>query len=264
VNAPLEGLSEEGLWQVVEFAGYTADLPLWEELAGRGRGSVLDLGCGVGRVAHHLANRGSAVTGVDLDPGLVDDFNSIARGLELPAGASSRAVEADASDIGNPSGPLAGRTFDLVIAPQQFVQLLDAERRLTLFRGIHRLLAPEGLAAFAICEDLPQESIHFPGVLPDSREDGGWYYSSLPVAIEPSADWITSWRRRERVSPDGEIERSDDEVRIHRLHRKDLERELGEGGFGPLRIVEIPQTERHMGSTAVIARPEPPARPAAA
>jgi SAM-dependent methyltransferase len=264
MNPPLDGLSEEGLWQVVEFADYTADLSLWEELAGGARGGVLDLGCGVGRVALHLAARGAVVTGAEIDPGLVDDFNAIARELELPDGVFAEAVESDASDIGNPSGPLAGRTFGLVIAPQQFVQLLDAKQRLTLFRGMHGLLAPDGLAAFAICEDLPHESIHFPGVLPDAREEGGWYYSSLPLAIEPSPGWITSWRRRERVSPDGQIEQRDDEVRIHRLDRKVLESELEASGFELVRTVEVPQTDRHMGSTALIARPASPTGPVSA
>jgi SAM-dependent methyltransferase len=36
------------------------------------RGPVLDAGCGTGRVAVELANRGFAVTGLDLDPALLD------------------------------------------------------------------------------------------------------------------------------------------------------------------------------------------------
>ena len=35
-------------------------------------GAVLDAGCGTGRVAVELAARGHAVTGVDLDPALLD------------------------------------------------------------------------------------------------------------------------------------------------------------------------------------------------
>jgi SAM-dependent methyltransferase len=255
VNPALDGLSEEGLWQIVEFADYTADLPLWEELAVDCDGSVLDLGCGVGRVAHHLAVRGATVTGVDLDPGLVDDFNDLAAGLELPEGASALGIEADASDPWIWTRALEGRSFDLVLAPQQFVQLLDATARRNLFEGVRGVLAPGGLAAFAVCEDLPHESIHFPGVLPDAREDRGWYYSSLPVAIEPSPEWITSWRRRDRVAPDGRIDRRDDEVRIYRLDLETLTDELRASGLDPVRTARVPQTERHMGSTAVVARP---------
>ena len=35
-------------------------------------GSVLDAGCGTGRVAIELARRGHEVVGVDLDPGMLD------------------------------------------------------------------------------------------------------------------------------------------------------------------------------------------------
>lgn len=262
MSASLASLSEEGLWQVVEFADYTADLPLWRELADSAAGTVLDLGCGVGRVARQLASCGASVTGVDIDPGLVRDFIELAGDPGWPAGGSATAVAMDATGIGDLAGPLAGRDFDLVLAPQQFVQLLDAHARGKLLEGVARRLAPQGLAAFAICEELPRESIHFPGVLPDAREDGGWYYSSMPVAIEPSHGWITSLRRRDRVSPDGDVRSHVEEVRIYRLDRQGLEREMKSCGLAPSRIVDVPQTERHMGSTVVIARLTGPDRPA--
>jgi SAM-dependent methyltransferase len=40
-------------------------------VAAGGAGPVLDAGCGTGRIAHHLADRGCAVQGVDLSPGMV-------------------------------------------------------------------------------------------------------------------------------------------------------------------------------------------------
>ena len=54
------------IWHDIECGAYTADLPLWEELAAGG--TVLDVGAGTGRVALRLARAGCAVTALDRDP----------------------------------------------------------------------------------------------------------------------------------------------------------------------------------------------------
>ena len=66
------GVSLAAVWHDVECGGYTADLAAWEELADRVDGPVLELGCGTGRVALHLARRGGEVWAVDADPSLLD------------------------------------------------------------------------------------------------------------------------------------------------------------------------------------------------
>ncbi|NDH23999.1 MAG: class I SAM-dependent methyltransferase, partial [Actinobacteria bacterium] len=63
-------------------------------------GSVLDAGCGTGRVAIELARRGHEVVGVDLDPGMLDTARAKAPELEWHL--------ADLLDID------LARTFDLV------------------------------------------------------------------------------------------------------------------------------------------------------
>lgn len=72
--------------------------------------SVLDAGCGTGRVAIRLADRGFACVGVDLDASMLDVARSRAPDL--------RWVEADLCDLD------LGETFDLVVAAGNVVPLV--------------------------------------------------------------------------------------------------------------------------------------------
>jgi SAM-dependent methyltransferase len=71
---------------------------------------VLDAGCGTGRVAIRLAERGLATVGVDLDPSMLAVARDRAPGL--------RWVEADLSSLD------LGETFDLVVAAGNVVPLV--------------------------------------------------------------------------------------------------------------------------------------------
>ena len=62
------------VWHDIECGAYTADLPLWEELAAAAPGPVLDVGAGTGRVALHLARAGFAVTALDVDAVLLAEL----------------------------------------------------------------------------------------------------------------------------------------------------------------------------------------------
>jgi SAM-dependent methyltransferase len=233
------------IWHDVECGGYDADLPLWAALASAAAGPVLDLGCGTGRVALHLARRGHEVTGLDRDPELVAAFERRAAGL--PA----RAVEADARDF------QLGAEFALALAPMQLVQLLDcAAERLALLSCVASHLRPGGLAALTLVEEVlggigdPEE------VVPDAREVDGWLYASLPVETAVDPDRILVRRLRRTVSPDGELSEEPNRVCLRVLGAAELEREAETAGLRPLERREIGPTEAHVGSTVVVLRRE--------
>lgn len=225
------------IWHDAECGSYAADLTLWEELAG---GEVLDLGCGTGRVALHLARRGRRVTGLDAELAFVEALNE--RTGELPlvgVHGDARSFELDGA-------------FDLVLAPMQLVQLFaDAAERAACLRCVAAHLRPGGVAAFAIVEGVPGP-VEAPPPLPDTREIGGWVFSSLPIEARVDADGLRVRRLRQTVAPDGELSERLDEVLLATLDPSTLEREAREAGLEPAGRRAVPPTTDHVGSTVVL------------
>lgn len=232
------------IWHDTECGSYAADLPLWEGLADEADGSILDLGCGTGRVGLHLARRGHLVTGLDMDAALVAAFNE--RAAELPARSFAR----DARDFA------FDEEFGLVLAPMQLVQLLaDAGDRGRCLGCVERHLRPGGLAAFAIVESMPEDVDASP-LLPDAREVDGWVYSSLPLDATVDDRAIVVRRLRQTVSPEGELSERVDEVRLSLLTAEAVEEEAIEVGLKPAGRRAILPTDDHVGSTVVLLEKE--------
>lgn len=229
------------IWHDVECGGYDADLPLWEELAERCAGPVLDLGCGTGRVALHLARRGHRVIAVDRDHELILELSERARDLPVEP------ICADALDfeLGAPVG--------LALAPMQFLQLLrSSEARMRCLRRVGEALRPGGLLAAALVERAPVVEGTLPP-LPDVREIDGWVYSSLPTDVVGEVGGRIILRRlRQTVTPDGALSEQADEVQLLSLAAGELEAEAEAVGFVPAGRRSIPATEAHVGSSVVL------------
>jgi SAM-dependent methyltransferase len=229
------------IWHDVECGGYEADLPLWEQLADAGPGPVLELGCGTGRVAMHLAACGHAVTGIDNDPALVDELRRRAAAEELAV----RAEVADAADL------RLGRSFGLIVAPMQLIQLLGRAGRRACLRATAEHLADGGTAALAIVEEAAQGTPPSPP-LPDVRERDGWVYSSLPLGVGREGVSLLVERLRQTVDPAGHLEETRNTVRLHLLSPAQLEEEAQAEGLRPAGRRRIEPTASHVGSTVVL------------
>jgi len=237
----VERAGAAAIWHDAECGAYAADLPLWEQMAADApQGTVLELGCGTGRVALHLARRGHAVCGVDREPELLAALGE--RAGDLPVSI----VQADVREFELP------RPVPLALAPMQVLQLLPraADREACLCR-VSAALAPGGRFAAAIIEAMP-EAVDGAPLLPDVREVDGWVYSSLPLDAALDGGEIVIRRLRERVSPAGELSEETDEVRIAMLSAAQLEREAASAGLAPIARRAIAPTDIHVGSTVVV------------
>jgi len=230
------------IWHDVECGSYDADLPLWEELAEGQGGPILELGCGTGRVALHLARRGYQVIGLDRDRELIRELDD--RGGDLP-------VEPICGDVLELE---LDRQVPLVLAPMQFLHLMRSkEERLQCLRRVRDVLQPGGVLAATLLGSLPSEPPDALPPLPDVREVDGWIYASQPVA---PMGWIGPQlllkRLRRTVSPDGTLTEEDNRIELLFIGGPELEAEAATVGFLTVGRGLIPETDAHVGSVVVV------------
>jgi SAM-dependent methyltransferase len=229
-------------WHDVEHGSYDADLPLWRQLAAATGGPILDLGAGTGRVSLDLAAQGYGVVALDSDSELL----AVLAGRE----AAVTTVHADARAFS------LDAQFPLIIAPMSLVQILGGhEGRVAMLRNVHTHLLPGGLFAAPISDPkdaVPAELIAPP--LPDIIERDGWVFSSQPLSMYEQDGCVVIERRRQAVSPTGEIQEEDVRIEVGVVSLDEFEAEAREAGLRPVARKTVPETHDHIGSTVVLCR----------
>jgi SAM-dependent methyltransferase len=99
-----------------------------------GRGPILELGIGTGRLALPLAQRGFAIHGIDASPAMVDRLRA------KPGGDRVAIAMGDFADMA-----IAGRFSLIFVAFNTFFGLLTQEAQTRCFRGIAEHLTDDGL-----------------------------------------------------------------------------------------------------------------------
>jgi len=118
-------------WRRLEAAGQDihGEARLLDAMAGRGS-RILDAGCGSGRVGGYLARAGHTVTGVDLDPHLIE---------------VARADHPEASwEVGNLAELELPEQFDLAVCAGNVLTFLAASERRPALARLAAHLAAEG------------------------------------------------------------------------------------------------------------------------
>ncbi len=132
--------------------------PLWGALGLQPGQRVLDLGCGPGLYAAHLAARGAEVTGVDISQGSLDYATRYARAHGLPCRYICRSfltIDYEGE-------------FDAAMQVYGELSTLEPADRDDFLRRIHRALRPGGRLAF----DVSTPHLHAEAGLRN-----GWYVS---------------------------------------------------------------------------------------
>jgi hypothetical protein len=197
-------------------------------------------------VALDLAERGHSVHALDADPAFTD---AVAARAKERGFKHVKATAADARTF-----ELPGETFALAIAPMQVLQLLGStSARTSAIARVRDHLRPGALFAVALADpflDIPEEELGPP--IPDVREQDGWVFQSMPVAVRAVPGGNEIDRIRQAVSPSGELDESWNTIRLDDVTPEELERDGLAVGMRVRPRREVPPTGDYVGSTIVI------------
>ncbi|HMJ37544.1 MAG TPA: class I SAM-dependent methyltransferase [Baekduia sp.] len=239
------------LWHDVECGGYAEDLPLWRRLAESetdgGRGPVLDVGAGTGRVSLDLAARGVSVVALDAEATLLSALDERAAGLPV----RTAVADARAFALGDDA------RFSLIIVPMQTLQLLGGpEGRAGFLRSARAHLAPRGAVAAALADALESFDSESDGLPePDTCELDGVRYASRPLAVVDEGDRAAIHRLRQVEDAGGAVtSEAHDVIRLDRVSAAEVAEEAEALGFTAESALRIPATDVYVGSTVVVLR----------
>jgi SAM-dependent methyltransferase len=234
------------IWHDVECASYAADLALWRELAADQPGPILDAGAGTGRVTLDLAAHGHEVVALDIDAELLAELRrrAAARGLTVET------VVGDAGDF-----ELPGRSFGLILAPMQTVQLLGPGGRAGFLRSARAQVSNGGLVACALAdafEAFDEKHVLLP--LPDTLVVEGVHYCSQPIAVRDEGERVAIERIRTTLDGTGRRTASPNLIHLDRVEPWLVDAEARAAGLSPLPARTIAATDDHVGSSVVMLR----------
>ncbi|HEY8239187.1 MAG TPA: class I SAM-dependent methyltransferase [Candidatus Limnocylindrales bacterium] len=142
------------------------DVELFQALARRTGGPIVEFAVGSGRIAVPLAADGHRVVGVDIEPAML--ARARARIAQAPKGVADRLelIEADMTTAGTHPEVLARGPYELAILALNSILIMSTPaRQRAVFASMARLLAPGGLAVVDTWLPVPSDLTAFDGRL---------------------------------------------------------------------------------------------------
>jgi SAM-dependent methyltransferase len=209
------------------------DVQFYSDEAGDAGGSVLEVGCGTGRILLPIARSGHSIGGLDSSQQMLERCRSKLR--DEPEAVRSRVSlhQGDARDFE------LGRRFDLVIAPFRVVQhLTTIEDQLRFLDSVARHLAPGGRLAFDVFNPNFAALVATDGIeredTPETKlPDGRWFRRAGRVARVRWIDQVSEIELIYYISsePGGREERHVQSFDMRWFLRAELVNLLARGGF---------------------------------
>ena len=144
----------------LDVAAEQTDVAMYLALASASDGPILELACGSGRICVPLAAAGHHVTGVDLDPDMLERAREAwaVHGRRTSTARSLELIEADMTRLA------LDQQFDLVILAFSSLLLLpDRHAQESLLQTMRAHLAPDGRAVIDIWLPTPEDLALYDG-----------------------------------------------------------------------------------------------------
>ncbi len=162
------------------------DVPFWLRMTGVVEGSVLELGCGTGRITMPLAHEGVHVVGIDRSGEMLARARRRVR--RQRRGRRPDLIRGDIRRL-----PFSDASFQLVMAPYGILQSLLSERDLTTtLSEVARVVEPDGMFCLELVADLPSWGEHAKKIsLRGLRSPGGTHVTLLESVRQDKAKGLT-------------------------------------------------------------------------
>ena len=207
----------------VQHQEYLEDIPFWLSLAKGSAGTIVELGCGTGRITKPLLDKGHEVIGIDNDPIMLEFIRA-----EMGKHKKLKLLEADFTEF------IDYKKASLVILPCNTFSTLSKEQRKKLISNVYDNL-PEN-TVFCVSFVNPE----LINIMPDSEEPEVEMLIEHPETGQPlqlSAEWesttdkfIITWHFDELFS-DGSVKRISESVEHYKETTQEFVDEFNEAGF---------------------------------
>jgi SAM-dependent methyltransferase len=165
------------------------DVELYQALAKRTGGPILELAIGSCRIATPLAADGYQIVGVDIDQAMLARGRARLAAAGRATAARVELIEADMTDAADDPAVLAAGPYQLaILALNSILILTTPARQRAVFRAMARCLAPGGVAVVDAWLPVPADLTAF-----DGRLSLDWLRTDPETGLEvtkSSAAWF--------------------------------------------------------------------------
>lgn len=213
-----------------ENAGLVEDLAAYEALVGRFGGPVLDVGCGTGRVALHMARQGVRVVGIDTSGPMLERARQHAERQRLAA-PQIELLQADITTLA-----LDERFRLALLTYNTFMHFIEQEQQIAVLQRITAHLEPGGALALDLpnpiemfrSEDIP--ALVLERTFSDSQT-GHQVMQQSVVRLDRAAQVMDVTWVYDRVDPAGRVSRAVIPLRLRYTLAHELRLLLERAGF---------------------------------
>jgi SAM-dependent methyltransferase len=206
----------------LECDAFDEDIPTIEQWARSLGGPLLDLACGTGRMALHMAAQGYQVTGVDLIPEMI----AHARKKAAQRNLSVEWVVSDARDFH------LHKQFPFVyMLMNAFQFLLTRQDYEAMFACVREHLEPKGCFLFETRTPFPQNLLRAPEETTYKSADGGQHVTMDQQYYDPITQIQHYTRQLKFYRPDGGQEERRLRVALRYIYPQEMEALLYYNGF---------------------------------